>query len=111
MFPHVERIFKAEKNKYLESVADVDSESALSRSNSNPLAVFLYLQSPDLPLMENCQEVVVRVCSESYSFLRFWARRVVIPSKKRTTFCQILVEVRRVVDFQTRDDDVHQFQG
>ncbi len=107
----MERKFEVNKNKYLESVADIDSESALSRSNSDPLAVFLYLQSPDLPLMENCQEVVVCVCSESHSFLRFWARRVVIPSKKRTTFCQILVEVRRVVDFQTRDDDVHQLQG
>jgi hypothetical protein len=98
----VERIFEVNKNKYLESVADVDSESALSRSKSDPLAVFLYLQSPDLPLMENCQEVVVRVCSESYSFLRFWARRVVIQSKKRTTFCQILIKVRHFVEYWSK---------
>ncbi|CAK9254879.1 unnamed protein product [Sphagnum jensenii] len=46
--------------------------------------VFLYLQSPDLPLMENCQEVVVRVCSESYSFLGFWARRPPCPEPEKT---------------------------
>lgn len=69
---------KHHNEEYLEEVADVDDEAVWAGLDSDPLIVNVHLETGNLVLMEDGEQMGISVRSQADGELRLRARRVQI---------------------------------
>lgn len=95
---------------YLNGVTNVYTQSTRSRLNSHPSTIFLNLQSADITLKQDGDEVEVRVRFQTQGLLRNRAGRIIIPPEVPSAILRVSLKMCWI-DFQTLHYDPHQGAG